>query len=151
MKKVRVYISCALTHAPLEYKLQIAALKDELQKIPWIEILHFVSALKGEIEPEKNSLHIYTNDIYACIGTAHAVIAEITLPSTGLGWELGVAVENHSIRTIMSAREGSNVSHLPRGAALHQNNGHVTFHWYKKSPLELLPYFLEELKKLHEE
>ncbi|MDB5255163.1 MAG: hypothetical protein JWL92_539 [Candidatus Nomurabacteria bacterium] len=150
MGKLKVYIGCALSHAPKEYKLRIHSFKSELQKIPWIEVLEFVGALNEEPDPTREPLHIYTNDIHHCVGRAVAIIGELSMPSTGLGWELSTAVEKHCIRTMMCAKSGSNVSYVPLGAPLHEKNPHATFHWYEDSVLELLPYFLEELKKLHE-
>lgn len=150
MKKVKVYIGCALTHAPMTYKRQISDFKIALQAVPWIEVLEFVSSLGVKAEPHKDPLHIYTNDIHGCVGTAQVIIGELSYPSTGLGWELGTAAEHHGIRVMMCAKEGRDVSYLPRGAAMHKNNAHLTFHWYKKSPLELLPYFLAEIGKINE-
>ena len=152
MKKVKVYVGCGLTHAPQEYKDEIDAFKDELKKVEWIEVLDFLGKLKPESPSEKNRpLNVYTHDIHNCVGTCQVIIADLSYPSTGLGYELATSVEKHGVRAIMCAGELFRVSDLLMGVPFHPNNPHATFHQYKKSILELLPYFLEELQKLHEE
>jgi hypothetical protein len=151
MEKVNVYVGCGLTHAPQEYKNEIAALKDQLRKVDWITVLDFVTPHTLSTEWEKmDSRHIYHNDIHDCVGVAEAIIAELSYPSTGLGWELGTSVEKHKIRTMMCARDDAKISHLPIGASLHDDNAHVSFIRYDKSILELMPYFIRELDLLRD-
>lgn len=146
MKKVRVYVGCGLTHAPKTFKKKIVLLKEELEKIPWIKVLYFVDVPSGTMP---DPLVIYTEDIHGCVGTATAVIGDITYASTGLGWELGAAVEKRKIRTMMCGKQGKVISHLPLGAPLHRKNKKfLTFFKYEKSIMELLPYFIKELEKL---
>lgn len=142
--KVRVYVGCGLTHAPPSYKKKIASFKDSLRKIPWIEVLDFVTGNSVVENPDQK--HIYLNDIHDCVGTAHAMIGDLSYPSTGLGWELGTSIEKHCIRVMMCANERSLVSNLPIGAALHHS--HVTFHQYKGNISALFEYFVQELYAL---
>jgi hypothetical protein len=145
MKKVRVYIGCALTHASDEYKNQIHQFKKKLREVEWIEVLDFWS--KEGVVPDPYD--IYCTDIHDCVGTADAIVAELSNPSTGLGWELGVAVEKLKIRTIMLASSKSRVSHLPIGAPHHEQNGHVTMHYYEDSLEEILDLVLKELEEVY--
>lgn len=148
MKKINVYVGCGLTHAPRRYKQQIASFKDKLREIPWIIVLDFVTT--NSLKQIPDPLLIYTNDIHDCVGVAHVIIGEVSYPSTGLGWELGTSVEKHSIRTIMCVKRKSLLSNLPKGAPLHQQNGHVSLDIYEKSIMELFPYFIQELQKVYE-
>lgn len=149
MKKVRVYVGCGLTHAPKTFKKKIALFKDELRKIPWITVLDFVSPASGVDGSRPDPLGIYVNDIHKCVGRADALIGDITYASTGLGWELGTAVEKLSIRTMMCTKRNKIISNLPIGAARYKKNKRsLTFDEYGKSIIELLPYFIKELEKL---
>lgn len=147
MEKIKVYVGCGLTHAPKRFKAQIENFKNELRKIPWIIVLDFVT--KNSISENPDCLHIYTNDIHDCVGNAEALIGELTYPSTGLGWELGAAVEKHSLRTLMCMKRNKLVSFLPQGAPLHTQNHHVSINMYEKSIMELFDYFVNELKKVY--
>jgi hypothetical protein len=135
MQKLRVYVGCGLTHAPKKYKKDIVDFKEKLGTIPWIMVLEFVTPTS--VLPDPDPLHIYTNDIHACVGTAHAMLAELSYPSTGLGHELGTAIEKHGIRTLMCARKDALISHLPQGAPLHERNKHVSLRYYESSIMEL--------------
>jgi hypothetical protein len=146
MKKLKVYVGCALTHAPEEYRQMIADFKNELRKAGWIEVLDFVTA--NSVLELPDPVHIYHNDIHECVGYADAFIADVTLPSLGLGWELGTAIEKHAIPTFMCAREGVKISNLVLGAP--GKNTHTTLIRYKETIHEFLPKFLEEFKQLHE-
>lgn len=145
MEKVRVYIGCGLTHAPEEYRQQIIQFKDRLRAIEWIEVLDFVT--KNSTSELPDPLHIYHNDIHECVGTAHAMIADLSYPSTGLGWELGTCIEKHQIRVIMCAHRDAVVSHLPIGAAL-RHDTLASFDRYEKSISDLFDFCIKELQKI---
>jgi hypothetical protein len=149
MEKVKLYIGCCLTSAPEAYKRRIELLKDEFRKHDFVEILDFLPPLPGEAQSRATPRDVYHNDIHGCVGVAHVMIAEVSLPSTGLGQELGTAIEKHSIRVMMCATKRSRVSRLTLGAAEHEYNPSVTFKHYNKSIIELLPYFLKEIALLY--
>jgi hypothetical protein len=146
MKKIKIYVGCALTHAPEEYKQSIYALKEHLRNLSGVEILDFVTPLNGEKQTSMDSAEVYNNDIHSCVANANLFIAEITHPSTGLGWELGTAVEKHRTQTIMCAQKDVLVSRLPLGSAV--MNEHATVHRYEKSIMELVPLF-EKIINVH--
>lgn len=149
MKKIRVYIGCALTHAPESYKKDIQLFKKEFKKHTGIRILNFLGPKKKGESKRSHARRVYKKDIKNCVGTCHVMIGELSLPSTGLGYELATLIEKHGLRTMMCARRGTKVSNLPYGAPLHVDNPHASFKWYKKSIIELLPYFIKELELLH--
>lgn len=82
MKKI--YIGCALTHAPQEYKDMIDSLKRILREK--YEILDFIGLVNGTAQD------VYKWDTN-CVKTCDYFIAECTYPSIGLGAELGTALE----------------------------------------------------------
>ncbi|MCC6198694.1 hypothetical protein IT401_00540 [Candidatus Nomurabacteria bacterium] len=145
MEKLKVYVGCGLTHAPQEYRLMIASFKERLAKESWLQVLEFVTP--NSVLPKPDAHHIYLNDIHECVGTADAMIGDLTYPSTGLGWELGTAIEKRGIRTLLSFQKGALVSHLPIGAV--QANEHVTLHSWESSLEELYDDFLNELRSVH--
>ncbi len=144
-----VYVACCLTYAGKRYKERIFKFKDELRKVPWVRVLDFVTVNSVQVSPNKAA--IYENDIHGCVGVAKAIVAEVTLPATGLGWELGTAVEKHGIPVILCHKEDAKISNLIIGAALHElNKGIVKLKTYKKSFLEILPALLIELELIHQ-
>jgi nucleoside 2-deoxyribosyltransferase len=150
MQKISAYVGCGLTHAPEQYRQEIIQFKDMLREVSWIKVLDFWStAGREDLSPEERACDIYHTDIHQCVGTASVIIADLTYPSTGLGWELGTSIEKHQIPAFMCAKEGALVSHLPIGASLHEINTNVTFTRYMESIVELIPFFLEELSLLH--
>ncbi len=147
MTIVKLYVGCGLTYAPQEYKDQIASFKNKLRSIEWIEVLDFWNANSASNGKQPDSHEIYCTDIHECVGNAHAMIGELSYPSTGLGWELATSIEKHGIRVLMCAHKDALVSHLPIGASLYDVNKRSTsFIRYKESIEELIPFFLEELK-----
>jgi len=145
MEKLKVYISCALTYAPLEYKEQIFTFKDMLRKIPWIEVLDFV--MVNSVQEYPDTGHIYCNDIYDCVGKAHVLISGVSIPSIGLGWEMGTFNEKHVGPILMCAHEDAKVTKLVLGAV--ETHPGLSLKRYKESITDLLDYFLSELKIIH--
>lgn len=121
MRKLKIYVSCSLTHAPEEYKENIKILIKELKKIDFVEILEFCSPLPGQQQSVFDAQDVYHNDIHQCVEHAHVLISEISLPSTGLGFELATAMEKHSTQVIMFAHKEAVVSKLILGAAIAHN------------------------------
>lgn len=85
MKK-KIYIGCALTHAPEEFKAEIEELKSELRKD--YEVLDFVGLEKGTAQD------VFEWDT-KCVKTCDLFVADCTYPAIGLGVEIGVALENN--------------------------------------------------------
>jgi hypothetical protein len=147
--KVKVYVSCCLTKAPKRYKAQIEAFIRKLKKVPYIEVLHFVTPLPGEIQSSKKPRDIYQNDIHDCVAIADIIIAEVSRPSFGLGYEVGVAIEHHTIPVIMCMQVNATVSKLAHGAAAHEYNPDALVVCYKSSISELLPELLPKIEEIY--
>lgn len=111
MKKKKLYVGCAINNLSPENKVtflkQIADLKDSLRD--HFEVLDFVGDSSAPIEV------IYTHDIHNCVGQADCMLAICDHPSTGLGYELGTALEKHDIPVLAVAHKDSSVTRLVQG------------------------------------
>lgn len=111
MKKKKLYVGCAINNLSPENKVtflkQIADLKDSLRG--HFEVLDFVGDSSAPIEV------IYTHDIHNCVGQADCMLAICDHPSTGLGYELGTALEKHDIPVLAVAHVDSSVTRLVQG------------------------------------
>lgn len=82
MNTIKIYVGCALKHAPEDFKEKVQGLIRELEKNPRYEILKFL----GKGDPSD----IFRRDILECVANADVLLAIVDLPSTGLGFEMGV-------------------------------------------------------------
>ena len=146
MKKLKVYVGCALAYSPEEYKKEVYSFKEELSKIPWIHLFEFCKPSPGKTQSDLDPGFIYYNDIIEGVGGSDVVIGELSYPSTGLGGELMSAMKDNT-RTMMFAKEGIIVSKLWVGAPTY--NANASFSWYKESFLEILPQLLIELQTIY--
>lgn len=142
MGKIKIYVGCALMDAPQSFKNQIQELKIELKKNPDIEILEFLGQGSG------TPADIYHHDIHDCVKKADIVLGIATYPSTGLGYELSVAVEA-SVTTlvIICTEKNKKISNLIRGvSAFPQNQPRVTFYEYDKI-FDIIPVVEQVIEK----
>ncbi len=146
MEKLKIYVSCSLTHAPEDYKENIKMFIKELKKNDFVEILEFCSPLPGQQQSVFDALDVYHNDIHDCVEHANVLISEISFPSTGLGFELGAAMEKHGTGVIMFAQNEAVVSKLILGAAIAHNS---PVYRYDQSIMEHMPSLLTKLKQLY--
>lgn len=72
---------------------------------------------------------VYEHDIHHCVAFCHAMIGECSLPSTGLGWEFGTAIEKRGIPTLLLAEDGKQVTRLVIGAGW-SDKSRAQFHQY---------------------
>jgi hypothetical protein len=112
-KKKTLYIGCAINNLPAnkkdEFLGMVADLKRKLRKK--FRILEFMSAIKADATAEE----IYWRDIHVCVKSADAMVAICDHPSTGLGYEMAVAIEERGIPVLAMAQYLSNVSKLVLG------------------------------------
>ena len=149
MRKIVIYVSCSLTHAPVEYKEAIALFKQELNQLPFVEILEFCLPPVGQQQSDLVAKHVYHNDIHVCVKKAHVIISEVTLPSTGLGFELGTAIEAYSNKPIiMYAKKNHVISKLIAGAA--ETHDNVDLFFYENSIMEEFSDLKKYLEGLYE-
>ena len=103
MKKI--YVGCSLTHAPQEFKNSIELFKTNLRKK--YEVLEFLGLVKG------TDREVFLWDT-KCVKDSDLFIADCTYPSLGLGYEIGVALENKK-PTIAIAHKDTKISRLILG------------------------------------
>ncbi len=111
MKK-KLYIGCGLTNVPEDKKedffQSIFEIKKELAKD--FEILEFVGV--GDLlDPNPMSpKEVYEVDMLQRLMKADYFLAICDYPATGLGYEMGVAVEKRGIPVLAMAERNSRVS-----------------------------------------
>lgn len=153
MKKLPIYFGCALLAGPIDYQKRIADFKKRLSDIPWIKLFEFCVPPPGERQSTLSPAEIYKNDILEGVGGSFVVLGDITYPSFGLGLEIGVAMREHKVRTMMFAQKfltendkkvENVVSKLSIGSP--EYNTHASFVWYEESLNEVFDLILVELK-----
>lgn len=83
---VKVYVGCALTHAPESFKLAVEELKKKLGEVPGVQVLQFLGLVDG------TSRDVYIHDIIECVGMCDIMFAICDYASIGLGWEMATQV-----------------------------------------------------------
>ena len=126
--KVKLYVGCALTHAPDEFRHSVDGFKRAL-RVNGYEVFDFMSLGKG------TAADVYTWDIGHCVRDCDAFIAICDIPSLGLGWELGVAASLRKPMLLLAHRD-SKVTRQVIGAADVEQN--VQFERYADL-LDVLP------------
>ena len=104
-----LYVGCALTQAPDDFKKDVEDIKGVLRKRKY-DVLEFVGSRPAT--PEE----VYRWDIEQCIGRCSAMLAIVDYPSLGLGWEMATA-SNLKTPALAVAQIGRAVSRLILGAA----------------------------------
>lgn len=87
MSKYRIYVGCALSGAPKEFRDDVAKLKDDL-RTRGFEVLEFAWVS----DKPKEGVNVYEYDILN-VDNCNLLVAICTFPSIGLGMELQRAVE----------------------------------------------------------
>ncbi|MDE1924710.1 MAG: hypothetical protein KGH79_00830 [Patescibacteria group bacterium] len=108
MKKL--YVGCSLTQAPEDFKQRVEDLKNLLRKD--FEILDFIGVIAG------TPADVYLWDIHECVAKCDVFIAICDYPAIGLGYELGVAVEQLKKPTLALAHKDAKISRLLLGIEL---------------------------------
>ena len=101
-----LYVGCALTQAPDDFKKDVENLKGVLK----YDVLEFVGS-RPAAPPE-----VYRQDIERSVGRCSAMLAIVDYPSLGLGWEMATA-SNLKTPTLAVAQVGRAISRLVLGAA----------------------------------
>lgn len=114
-KDILIYVGCALTHADKYFRQNIELLKDHLKSMEGVKVLEFMGLVDG------TSIDVYEHDIHNCVEKANLFIAECSYPSTGLGWELGTAVEKYGKHVLAIAKAEAKVTRLVIGAECKKN------------------------------
>jgi hypothetical protein len=120
--KIKLYVGCALTDAPEEFKDQAEQFKQALRTEGY-EVFDFVGLVNG------TALDVYNWDIKHCVKNCNALIAICDFPSIGLGYEMNEAV-NLKKPVLAVAHHDSKVTRLVHGAAEVEPN--LRFENYQK-------------------
>lgn len=104
---MKLYIGCSLTQAPEDFKQKVERAKDSLREK--YEILDFIGLVNGTAND------VYNWDIHTCVATCDVFVAIVDLPSIGLGYELGVAIEKLEKPTLILAHQDAKVTRLVLG------------------------------------
>lgn len=104
-RRLKIYIGCALTHAPARFRGAIDKVKVDLRRD--FSVLEFVGLERGTPKD------VFRHDT-ACVASSDVFVAVCTYPGIGLGYELGVAVERGK-PILALAREGVSVTRLVQG------------------------------------
>lgn len=110
--KKKIYIGCGLTNLPEDTKenflIMIHDIKIELAK--YFEVLDFLGIDDIGTDHPYTPEEIYHFDIHKCLMMTDYFLAICDYPATGLGYELGTAVEKREIPVLAVARVGAKVS-----------------------------------------
>ncbi len=111
MKKI--YVGCALstidTESGAKLNIKVNKLKQDLRN-KGFEVVEFIG-----YPPKGTPREVYVHDIKDCMYKADAMLAICDHPSTGMGYELGVAVEKQGMPVYATAHIDSKVSNLILG------------------------------------
>lgn len=103
----RLYVGCALQSAGDEFVLKIRALREELKE--HFFVLEFLYPHPGTDQD------VYQLDIQDHVANCDLMLAIGDLPSTGLGYELGSAIEAHCKPVLILHKRGERLSRLIKG------------------------------------
>jgi hypothetical protein len=107
VEKKKLYVGCALTLAPQEFKDDVEELKTELEA-EW-EVLKFLGTVAG------TEVDVYQRDIIENVGGCDAFLGVADETSTGLGWE-GSEACHLSKPTLFVAHVDTKLTRLILGA-----------------------------------
>lgn len=105
--KVKIYIGCSLTYAPLQFRDTVENVKKILR--PEYEVFDFLGLEKGTVK------EVYRWDIKKCVADCDLFVAICDYASLGLGYELGTAVESFDKPVLALAHKGAYITRLVQG------------------------------------
>ncbi len=144
---LKLYVGCALTEAPPEFRTSVAELKGVLkaQKLkngePKYEVLEFLGLVNG------TPADVFHHDINECVGKCDLMLTIHDHPSTGLGWEACEAVKVRGIPVLGTALLDRKITRFVLGIPAHFKN--FVFEPYRdllEDVPKLLDKFVEEVK-----
>lgn len=141
--KITLYVGCGLAHVTEEFRMSMEAMKRDLRNT--FEVLEFVGLTAG------TERDVYQWDVEHCVETCDLFLAICDEASSGLGYELAIAVRERGIPVLAVAHNDAKVSRLILGAAMCHSN--ITFKRYTdlKEVKYMLISFAEEVGVLNEE
>lgn len=107
--KVKIYVGCALTEATEDFKKEVEDLKADLRQAGY-EVFDFIGLVDG------TPRGVYEWDLGRCVGECDIFVAICDLPSTGLGMEIGRAIQLKK-PVLAAAHADAKVTRMVLGAA----------------------------------
>lgn len=136
-KRGALYVGCALTHAPQEFRDEVRDTKEILRKEHGIDVLEFVG-LEGGTEED-----VYRWDVIECVGKCSAFVGVYGYPGDGLGYETAVA-NARGIPRLGVAHKDAKVSRLITGSAMHHGYPFIRYEDMRNEvPLLVVRHFVE--------
>lgn len=129
---MKIYVGCSLIHASDEFRQSVEDVKQKLRSIGH-EVFDFVAMTQGEPKD------VYQWDIHNCVKNCDLFVAICDLPSIGLGYELGFAVEKLGKLVLAVAHKEAKVSRLVLGI------DHPNFQFKTYDDMSEIPNFVTEL------
>jgi len=105
MKDLKIYVGCALTHAPEEFRKSVEVLKNRLKEVG--QVLAFKGLSDANLPHD-----VYTHDIIGCVQQCDLLVAICDYPSIGLGWEMAVQTEVRKKPILAVAHKDAKISKL---------------------------------------
>lgn len=109
MQRFRLYVGCALSEAPPEFREEVESLKAALDKD--YEVLRFLGLVAG------TPRDVYQKDIIENVGTCDLMLAVCDYPSTGMGVEIAIAAVARGAPVLAVAHEGKSITRIITGMA----------------------------------
>lgn len=135
---LKLYVGCALTVAPPEFRAEVEQLKDRLDGRGLFEVMRFLGLEKGTPND------VFRVDMIEGVGACQLMLAVCDYPSIGLGMELLEAVKVRRIPVLAVNKAGSTVTRLLTGMGEFYPN--LKFANYE-SLVEDVPAFLSTFAK----
>lgn len=107
MKKPVVYIACALTYAPEEFKASVEALKKKLEESKICIVLKFKGLSDANVPYD-----VYVHDINKCVRKCDLLVAICDHPSIGLGYEMATQGEARRKPILAVAHKDTKITKL---------------------------------------
>ena len=112
--KPKLYVACSLTQAPQSFRNHIADLREALKEhFTVVELVSNPRDMESNRQDLEYCQHIFTHD-RDCVLSADFILADVTYPAIGLGYEIALAVENNK-PLLAVAQKNASVSRLIKG------------------------------------
>jgi nucleoside 2-deoxyribosyltransferase len=102
---MKIYLANSLTHAPEEYKSEMAKLRSKLSQDH--EVSEYLGLINGNAEA------VFRHDI-GCVKNCDLLLAEVSYPSTGLGFEIATGL-NLGKKVLAVAQKDAKVTRMILG------------------------------------
>lgn len=134
-----LYIGCALTHAPEQFRNDVSGLKQILREEHGINVLDFVGLENG------TEVDVYQWDILECVSKCNAFLGIYGYPGDGLGYETTIA-NARGIPRLGVAHENAKVSRLILGSAQYHD---YPFERYRDMHQDIPRLVIREFIEIH--